>query len=130
MIASRAPWISLTLLVALLLGVVVVLSPARPRTPVPLTSQVDVPATTDEVRTVVCRRVLVDFADQIARDAPAAEVTGDLATTVAIARAGAARDPALLQLAGGVGALLESLDTDDPGAAAVAVRVVETACDA
>lgn len=124
-----APWITMALVMAVIAAVVVAAGGGGRRpTPVASIAAGDVPATTAEVVEVVCRRVFTDFADQISVDASAAVVTEDLAATAAIARAGAARDPSLQPLASGVGALLESLVTDDPGAASIALRVLTATC--
>ncbi|MFT5221721.1 MAG: hypothetical protein ACI867_000014 [Glaciecola sp.] len=76
----------------------------------------------------VCRRVFVDFTDQIARDAPAADVLRDLRETLALARAGADRGADSVLLLGGVGALIEGISSDDPAAADIAIRVLADEC--
>lgn len=125
--SRRGRWITLAAGAVVLLGGVSLVVTADGGDP-PAVPAVAVPDTTAEVVAVVCRRILTDFAAQVRGDAPAEEVLSDLDRTLAIARAGADRDSAVEPLAAGVGALRESLATDDPAAADVALRVLRTAC--
>lgn len=120
-----APWVTLLLLLSVGAALLVASLSADP---VPRAPEVEVPASTEELTSVVCDRVFGDLARQVAADAPAAAVVSDLEATVSIARAGADRDPSLEPLAAGAGALLESILTDDPGAATIALRVLRSAC--
>lgn len=121
-------WITLAAVAVVLLGGATLVVTARGEDP-PAVPAIALPDTAAEVVRVVCRRILTDFAAQIRGDAPADEVLADLDRTLQIARAGADRDPQVEPLAAGVGALRESLATDDPGAADVSLRVLRTTCD-
>jgi len=90
-------------------------------------ASIGIQGATQAARTA-CRWFEVDFPGHIAADAPADEVVGGLAQARSLADQAAAVDPAWVGLAGGLGALDEALRTDDPAAAEVAIRVLQTQC--
>lgn len=85
-------------------------------------------ASADALARDACRYLTDEFPGDIGRDAPAADVLERVELAQRRAREAAARDPDWLALAGGVGALLEALETDDREAASIAMRVIAANC--
>lgn len=85
-------------------------------------------ASADALATDACRYLTDGFPGDIGRDAPAREVLERVRLAERRAREAAARDPDWIALAGGAGALREALETDDPAAASVSMRVITANC--
>jgi hypothetical protein len=81
-----------------------------------------------DLAAAACAHLLGPFAEQIRGDAPAAAVLDGLREAERDASDAAELDPVWRALAGAVGAVRESIELDDPGAARIGMRVATTEC--
>lgn len=128
---GRYRWlVSAGLVVALIVVAAVILNVMDgSQAPAPDTPEV-VPAdaSADTLAADACLYLTGELRDDIGTDAPAPEVLERVDLARLRAREAATRDPRWQALAGGAGALLEALRTDDPDAALVAMRVITANC--